>query len=162
MTLSVSIRPAVPPDVPSLTPLFEELDEHHRLALPEVFRKPAGAQREQSWFDWVIAGPDRTIFIAEIDNKKVIGLVVLIARSIPANVVRDARQFVEIRELVVAVGARRLGVGWSLIEASKLWAREQGISQIEVSAGSFNLDTIEFYRRLGFQRTIEWFAIPST
>lgn len=161
MTPSVSIRPAVQSDIPSLNPLFEALDEQHRIALPEVFRKPAGERREQSWFDWIIAGPDRAILVAERVDKRIIGLVVLIARSIPANVVRDARRFVEIDNLVVGVGARRSGVGRSLLEASKTWAREQGISKLEVSAWSFNVEAIEFYRKLGFHRTIERFAMTS-
>lgn len=97
--------------------------------------------------------------VAEGTDAKVIGLVVLVSRSVPASVVRDARRFVEIRELVVSTTARRLGVGRSLIDASKTWARERGIANLEVSAWSFNVEAIEFYRKIGFQRTIEWFAI---
>lgn len=158
MIPSVSIRPAIQSDIPSLNPLFEALDEQHRIALPQVFRKPSGERREQSWFDWIIAGPDRAILVAERVDKRIIGLVVLIARSIPANVVRDARRFVEIDQLIVCVGARRSGVGRSLLEASKTWAREQGISQIEVTAWSFNVEAIEFYGKLGFHRTLETLA----
>jgi ribosomal protein S18 acetylase RimI-like enzyme len=154
-----SIRPAVPSDIPSLIPLFEALDEQHRVALPEVFRKPVGKRREQSWFHQTIAGPDRGILVAESAGKKIIGLVVLVARSIPGNDVRDARRVVEIDQLVVGDGARHSGVGRSLFEASKTWAREQGISQLEVSAWSFNVEAIEFYRKLGFHRTIERFAM---
>ena len=161
MTLSVSIRPAAQSDIPSLNPLFEALDEQHRIALPDVFRKPAKGRREQSWFDWIIAGPDRAILVAERVDKEIIGLVVLIARSIPANVVRDARQFVEIDQLVVGVGARGSGMGRSLLEASKIWAREREISQLEVSAWSFNIEAIEFYRKFGFHRTIEKFTLSS-
>jgi len=161
MALSIAIRSAVASDIASLTTLFEVLDEHHRLALPEVFRKPTRAQRERSCLDWIIAGPDRAILVAEGTDEKIAGLVVLIARSIPANVVRDARQFVEIDQLVVGVRARRYGVGRSLIDASKAWARQRGISQLEVSAWSFNVETIEFYRKLGFQRTTERFAMSS-
>jgi GNAT superfamily N-acetyltransferase len=95
-------------------------------------------------------------------DQEVVGLIVLIVRSVPANVVREARRFVEIDQLVVGAAARRLGVGRSLVNASKRWAREQDIPQLEVSAWSFNVDTIEFYRRLGFQRTIEWFAMASS
>jgi ribosomal protein S18 acetylase RimI-like enzyme len=159
MTLSVSVRPALASDIAALIPLFEGLDEHHRLALPEVFRKPAGARREQSWLDWLIAGPDQAMLVAE--GPEIVGLVVLIARSVTANIVRDARQFVQIDQLVVSAAARRRGVGRSLIDASKTWARAREISKLEVSAWSFNVDTIEFYRRIGFQPTIAWFAMSS-
>jgi len=161
MTLSVSIRRAVPADIAAMNPLFEVLDEHHRVALPDVFRKPTGARREQSWLDWIIVGPDGAILVAEGPDAQIIGLVVLVERLVPAIVVRDARHFVEIRELVVSKPARRRGVGQSLIDAAKTWARERNIRNLEVSAWSFNVETIEFYRKVGFQRTIEWFAMSS-
>jgi diamine N-acetyltransferase len=161
MSPSISIRPAVQADIPSLVPLFEVLDEHHRIALPEVFRKPAGARREESWLDWIMAGPDRAILVAEGIDREIIGLVVLILRSVPAIVVRDARRFVEIDQLVVGAGARGSGVGRSLIDASKAWAQKQGISQLEVSAWSFNVEAVEFYRKLGFHRIVERFATSS-
>jgi len=74
-------------------------------------------RREQSRFDWI---------------------VVVIARSIADNVIRDPKRFVEIDQLIVGVGARRSGVGRSLLEAPKTWAREQGISQLAVSAWAFH------------------------
>jgi hypothetical protein len=86
----IAIRPALASDIAAILPLFEELDEHHRHALPAVFRKPTGARREQSWLDWLIAGPDQTILVAEGPDADVIGLVVLVARSAAANTVRDA------------------------------------------------------------------------
>jgi len=161
MGLSVSIRPAVLLDVPAMNPLFEEIDEYHRVALPEIFRRPTGERRESSWLDWVIAGPDQAILVAEEAESQIIGLVVLIVRSAPATAVRDARQFVEIAELVVSSRVRRIGVGRSLIEASKTWARDRDIWNLEVSAWSFNTDTTEFYRKLGFQRISERFAMSS-
>jgi GNAT superfamily N-acetyltransferase len=149
MFFSISIRPALASDIADLIPLFEELDEYHRLALPAVFRKPAGARREPSWLDWLIAGPDQAILLAERPQTEIVGLAVLIARS------------VEIDQLVVAGAARRRGVGRSLIEASKAWGRARGISNLEVSAWSVNAETIKFYRRIGFSPTIERFAMSS-
>lgn len=161
MSFSIRIRPALPSDISDLIPLFEELDEYHRLALPAVFRRPVGARREQSWLDWLIGGPDQAILIAEGPRADIVGLVVLIARSVAANSVRDARQFVEIDQLVVASAARRRGVGRTLIEASKAWGRARGISNLEVSAWSVNAETIKFYRLIGFSPTIERFAMSS-
>jgi ribosomal protein S18 acetylase RimI-like enzyme len=161
MTLSVRIRPALPSDVAALIPLFEELDEIHRLALPAVFRKPDAARREQSWLDWIIAGPDQAILVAEGPHADIVGLVVLIARSVAANSVRDARRFVEIDQLVIASAARRRGIGRSLVDASKAWGRARGIANLEVTAWSVNVETIEFYRQIGFSPTIARFAMSS-
>jgi ribosomal protein S18 acetylase RimI-like enzyme len=89
------------------------------------------------------------------------GLVVLIARSFPAGVVRDARRLVGIQELVVSIRVRRIEVGRSLIEASKTWTRERGIRNLEVSAWSFKEEAIEFYHKVGFQQTNELFTLSS-
>jgi diamine N-acetyltransferase len=161
MSLSVSIRSAVSLDIAAMSPLFEELDEHHRVALPEIFRRPTGERRDSTWLDWVIAGPDQAILVAEGAEAKIMGLIVLIVRSAPATPVRDARQFVEIAELVVSRRVRGIGVGRSLIEASKTWARDRGICNLEASAWSFNVDTTEFYRKVGFQKISERFAMSS-
>jgi GNAT superfamily N-acetyltransferase len=161
MSISISIRPAIPMDVAPLMPLFEELDEIHRLALPAVFRKPDGARREQSWLDWLIAGPEQTILVAEAPPADIVGLVVLIARSVAGNSVRDARRFVEIDQLVVASVARRRGVGRSLIHATKAWGLARGIANLEVSAWSVNVETIEFYRKVGSAPTIARFALSA-
>jgi hypothetical protein len=57
MNLSFRVRQALPTEREALLPLFEELDEHHRLARPDVFRKPSGARREPALLDPLIAGP---------------------------------------------------------------------------------------------------------
>jgi len=82
-------------------------------------------------------------------------------RAVAASAVREARRFVEIDELVVAADARDLGVGRRLIGSAKAWACERNIPGIEVSAWSFNLKTIAFYKRIGFMPTVARFAMTA-
>jgi ribosomal protein S18 acetylase RimI-like enzyme len=161
MTVSITIRPGLLSETASLEVLFEALDEHHRLALPEIFRKPPEARRERPWLEKTIAGPDSTILVAEGFDRSIVGLAVLATRSVPAIPVRDTRRFVEIVELVVSAQARDLGVGRSLIKAAQEWACERDIPALEVSAWSFNREATGFYRKMGFQPTIERFALES-
>lgn len=161
MTNSITTRPAKLAEAPTLETLFEALDEHHRLALPHIFRRPPAARREHSWLESRMAGPDSAILIAEGVDGQIIGLAVLVTRAIEASTVRDARRFVEIDELVVAAEARHLGVGSRLIEAAKDWARARDIPDLEVCAWSFNVETIEFYKRVGFQPTVLRFAMAA-
>jgi diamine N-acetyltransferase len=161
MTHSITIRSAQVAETAALDALFEGLDEFHRLALPDIFRKPPAARREQVWLEQTIAGPDSAILVAEQVDNRLIGLAVLIMRKTPAIPIRAARQFVEIVELVVAAEARHLGVGRSLVEGAKEWARERGIPALEVSAWSFNVAAIDFYKKIGFQQTVERFAMES-
>jgi diamine N-acetyltransferase len=159
MTLSLTIRPARLADAAALEALFETLDEHHRRACPHVFRKPPDARREQAWLAETIEGPDSAILLAVGAEGSIVGLAVLATRSVAAIPVRAARQFVEIVELIVAAEARHLGVGRSLVDATQSWARDHDIPALEVSAWSFNREAIDFYRRIGFEPTVERFAL---
>ena len=161
MTTSLTIRPAELADAPALETLFEALDEHHRLALPDIFHPPRAERREQSWLAQRITGPDSAILVASGLDRRIIGLAVLVTRSVAATVVRDARRFVEIDELIVAAELRGLGVGRRLIEAARAWAQDRDIPGLEICAWSFNLETIEFYRGIGFQPTVLRFAIAA-
>jgi GNAT superfamily N-acetyltransferase len=157
MTHSLTIRPARLADAPSLDALFEVLDELHRQARPHVFRKPPVVRREQIWLEEMIQGPDSAILLAEGIDRTIIGLAVLAVRSIAAIPIREARQLVEIIELE----ARHLGVGRCLIDAAKTWARERDIPALEVSAWSFNREATDFYRRIGFEPTVERFVLET-
>ena len=159
MTLSFSIRPARLADAATLETLFEVLDEHHRCARPHVFRKPPDARREVTRLAETIQGPDSIILLAVGVDGNILGLAVLATRSVAAIPVRAARQFVEIVELIVAAEARHLGVGRSLVDAAQSWARDHDIPALEVSAWSFNREATDFYKRIGFEPTVERFAL---
>ena len=159
MSISVSVREAHAGDRASIFRLLEILDEHHRIALPKVFRRPLGERREQIWFDTIIAGPDSVILVAEGSDCGIVGLAVLIVKAIPATIVRDARQFVEIDQFVVDPEARRAGVGRELVEATRKWTSARGHLNLELSAWSFNVDAIAFYRQAGFERIGERLAM---
>jgi ribosomal protein S18 acetylase RimI-like enzyme len=53
----------------------------------------------------------------------------------------------------VAPEARRLGVGRMLIDAIVAWAAGRGVKTVRLMVTSVNDGAMEFYRRLGFERT---------
>jgi ribosomal protein S18 acetylase RimI-like enzyme len=53
----------------------------------------------------------------------------------------------------VAPEARRSGVGRMLIDAIVAWAGKRGLRTIKLMVTSVNDGAMEFYRRLGFERT---------
>jgi ribosomal protein S18 acetylase RimI-like enzyme len=53
----------------------------------------------------------------------------------------------------VAPEARRSGAGRILIDAIVAWAGERGLRTIKLMVTSVNGGAMEFYRRLGFERT---------
>ncbi len=54
--------------------------------------------------------------------------------------------------LMVAVGHRRRGVGWALLDAAVGWARTQGVEKLELHVFPHNEGAIRLYERFGFVR----------
>ena len=66
-------------DYDALVALFDELDEFHRLARPDVFRRFDGPARTREQIEQWLAGPGSTVLVAE-SGQDVIGLAVLLTR----------------------------------------------------------------------------------
>jgi GNAT superfamily N-acetyltransferase len=162
MNTQFHIRQANSTEYDDICSLIFELDQHHLRARPGVFRTLIGATRGPAFIASLITGPDSTILVADHHDEGLVGLVILIKKSIPDSVVRDARCFVEIDNLIVRSGMRRLGIAQSLISASKSWAEGRGVQSFEVTAWSFNAGAKAFYQKLGFQPTYERFELPLT
>lgn len=148
--MSPTIRPAVPDDVPALCPLFELLDEMHRLERPDLFQVPDGPRRDPADVLAWIAGPDSTVLVADGGGDGLLGLATLFTRTVQAGGVKRARRFVELDNLVVHPGARRRGIARRLLDASRAWAQAQGVGTLEVSVWTFNRDAVAFYQAAGF------------
>lgn len=159
MNPAITIRSASASDYAALEALFAALDEHHRLARPDVFQEPVGPRREASLLDALIAGPDSAILAAQSESGDLLGLAVLIVKTIPAAGVHRARRYVELENLIVRADARRQGVGRRLIAQSRLWAKSRNASALEVAVWSFNREALALYREAGFHPTLQRLAM---
>jgi ribosomal protein S18 acetylase RimI-like enzyme len=149
MKRSFLVRKARPGDFDALCALYQEIDEHHREARPDLFRVPVGERRERSAVAALIEGDDSTILVAE-DGSLLLGFVTMIVKTVPANIVRDERRFAEIDNLVVRAGARRQGIAHALVDAGAAWASARAIETLELSVYAFNIGALAFYRSEGF------------
>ncbi len=71
------------------------------------------------------------------------------------SIARDphpASQHVADLGLLVASGHRRRGVGSALLEAAETWAREVGITKLELHVFPHNEAAIALYERAGYER----------
>lgn len=152
------VRAAVEDDFDQLCALFEELDENHRQVRPDLFRAPPGPQRERSFVSSFIAGPDSTIFVAQAESGRLIGLLTIAVRVAPASAVRHERRFAEIDNLVVRGDARRRGVAHALVEASAAWSSARGVITLELTVHEFNRGARAFYEAGGFATTLRHMA----
>lgn len=149
-----SIRLATSDDYEQLCELWEVLDEYHRLALPQIFRRPNGPRRERAVVQSIIDGPGSTLFVAEAANKELLGFATVFVRSTRELPVRAEREFVEIDNMAVKPAARRKGIARSIVEASAAWGKERGLTSLELFVYDFNEVARSFYRAMGFSDVI--------
>ncbi|MPZ30529.1 MAG: GNAT family N-acetyltransferase [Rhodospirillales bacterium] len=150
----IRIRQATMGDYDALVALFDELDEFHRLAWQDVFRRFDGPARTRGQIEQWLAGPGSTVLVAEID-REVVGLAVLLTRSPSAFAGAVPLKVIELDNLVVHSSLRSQGVGRRLIEAIVDWSRGQGASHVGVAVHAFNRGARRFHERAGFAPSID-------
>jgi GNAT superfamily N-acetyltransferase len=141
-------------DYDSLVALFDELDEFHRLARPDVFRRFDGPSRTRGQIEEWLGGTGSTVLVAEWDGV-VAGLAVLLTRPPSPFAGAVPLKAIEFDNLVVHSGLRSQGIGRRLVEAAIGWSREQGASHVGVSVHAFNRNARRFYERTGFAPSID-------
>jgi diamine N-acetyltransferase len=151
--MSFDVRPATEGDYEQVCMLFDELDEFHRIARPEFFKKPEGEVRSRDDLARLLDGEGRTILVAE-SPERLVGLAVVLLRRPSTNPLLVRRCVVEIDNIVVHRWARRQGVGRSLVAASVDWASEHGADHVEIAVHHFNQGAIRFYEALGFGMSV--------
>ena len=53
---------------------------------------------------------------------------------------------------MVAVSHRRLGIGRALLDQAAAWARDAGVSKLELHVFPWNEPAIKLYEQFGFER----------
>jgi GNAT superfamily N-acetyltransferase len=99
--------------------------------------------------------------VAKEPAKRLLGLVTLFARPIPASIVRDERRLVELDNLVVRADARRQGVGRLLVAAAAAWSASIDVPTIELRVWSFNVFGKSLYHSTGCETIIERMVMPT-
>ena len=141
-------------DYDALVALFDELDEFHRLARPDVFRRFDGPARTREQIEEWLAGPGSTVLVAE-SGQDVIGLAVLLTRPPATFAGAVPHKVIELDNLVVRADQRSQRIGRQLLEATVAWTRGQGASHVAVAVHAFNRDARRFYENFGFLPSID-------
>lgn len=155
--MRIAIRPARAGDHAALCALFDELDEFHRQARPDFFRRFDGPARTNEQISAWRAGPDSTVLVAE-EAPDLVGLVVLLPRSPSSFAGAVPRKVIVIDNLVVTADRRSRGVGRQLLDAALRWAQAQGASHVELGVHAVNREARRFYERSGFEVSVNWMA----
>jgi ribosomal protein S18 acetylase RimI-like enzyme len=152
--LPIRVRLASLRDYEEMCALFDELDELHRRARPEMFQPfPPPARTREQIAHW-LAQPDSTVLVAQSDEG-VVGLVVLLTRAPSGFAGAVPRKVVEVDNLVVRGEQRGRRVGRRLLAAAVVWARQRRATHVEVAVHNFNRDAKRFYESFGFAASID-------
>jgi RimJ/RimL family protein N-acetyltransferase len=89
--------------------------------------------------------PDGTVLVAEVDGQAVGRL------SISRDPNPSSRHVADLG-LMVALGHRRTGIGSALLVAAEQWAREGGITKLELHVFPYNEPAIALYEKVGYVR----------
>ena len=154
----MKVRQATPEDVPSLVALFQELDRMQ--ADWRVFTPRPGFYDEVgSRYREAMSSADAVVLVAADDEGgEVVGMAFGETR-VPSRF-SDERAL-ELSAVVVRAGYRGRGVGRELVEEAARFARERGISWIELKTFSPNRGAMEFWENLGFEPRVVQLTTPT-
>ncbi len=152
--LPIRVRLASLRDYEEMCTLFDDLDEIHRQARPEMFQPfPPPARTREQIAGW-LAQPDSTVLVAQ-SEEGVVGLVVLLTRAPSSFAGAVPRKVVEVDNLVVRTDQRGRRVGRRLLAAAVEWSRQRRATHVEVTVHDFNRDALRFYEGFGFAASVD-------
>ncbi len=138
----IVIRRATPADAAGLVALAREVG-----AEPEGWLISTsdwrGAGEERRYLRAIRRSPDAAVFVAEAPEG-------LVARLSLARDPHPASFHVADLGLMVAASHRRRGIGRALLEQAVEWARERGVSKLELHVFPHNEPALALYKAFGF------------
>jgi RimJ/RimL family protein N-acetyltransferase len=144
--VSFQIRHAEPSDADQLTRLADAVSAEPQGWLISVAGEWRSAGDERRFLKALRRYPHAAVFVAESDDGGLIGRLSVGRDPHPASThVADVG-------LMVAIGARRQGVGTALLEAAVEWARETEVRKLELHVFPWNEAAIALYDAFGFER----------
>jgi ribosomal protein S18 acetylase RimI-like enzyme len=148
--MKLNIREAVASDYESLCVLFDEGDALHRENLSWVFQKPRGAVRERDYVLGLIADEAVGFFVAQVRDR-LVGLICVLIRESSEIPIFVRRRHAVVDNVVVKREFQRTGIGRALMEKAHEWAVAEEAESIELNVWEFNQEAIEFYKMLGYE-----------
>jgi len=144
--VSVRVRLADPSDAEQLARLADAVSSEPEGWLISIAGEWRSSGDERRYLKALRRYAHAAVFVAEQDDGEIVGRLSVGRDSHPASAhVADIG-------LMVAMTARRQGVGRALIEAAIGWARSTGVRKLELHVFPWNEAAIALYDALGFER----------
>jgi RimJ/RimL family protein N-acetyltransferase len=140
------IRHADPSDAEQLTRLADAVSAEPQGWLISIAGEWRSAGDERRFLKALRRYPHAAVFVAEREDGALVGRLSIGRDPHPASThVADVG-------LMVALDARRQGVGTGLLQAAVGWAREAGVRKLELHVFPWNEAAIALYEAFGFER----------
>jgi RimJ/RimL family protein N-acetyltransferase len=140
------IRHADPSDAEQLTRLADAVSAEPEGWLISIAGEWRSAGDERRFLKALRRYPHAAVFVAESGDGSLVGRLSVGRDPHPASThVADVG-------LMVALEARRQGVGTALLQAAVDWARESGVCKLELHVFPWNEAAIALYDAFGFER----------
>ena len=140
------IRRSDPADAEQLTRLADSVSAEPEGWLISIAGEWRSAGDERRFLKALRRYPHAAVFVAEREDGTLVGRLSVGRDPHPASAhVADVG-------LMVALDARRQGVGTALLQAAVGWAREAGIRKLELHVFPWNEAAIALYEAFGFER----------
>src|SRR3954465_10887428 len=152
--LPIRVRQANLRDYEELCGLFDELDELHRQARPDMFQPFPPPRRTAEQVAHWLAQADSTVLVAQSEDG-VVGLAVLVTRLPSGFAGAVPRKVIELDNLVVRADQRGRKGGRRLLAAAVEWSRQRRATHVEVTVHDFNRDARRFYENFGFSPSVD-------
>jgi L-phenylalanine/L-methionine N-acetyltransferase len=144
--MSYRIRHAEPSDAERLTRLAAAVSAEPEGWLISIAGEWRSAGDERRYLKALRRYPHAAVFVAEWDDGTLVGRLSVGRDPHPASThVADVG-------LMVALDARRQGVGKALMQAAVDWARQAGVRKLELHVFPWNKAAIALYDSFGFER----------
>jgi RimJ/RimL family protein N-acetyltransferase len=138
------IRPADPRDAPALVDLANAVGSEPEGWLISTNNWRSAAE-ERRYLRSIRRYPHAAVFVAE-------GAEGIVGRLSVGRDPHPVSAHVADLGLMVALGHRRRGIGWALLEEAVSWARTVGVRKLELHVFPHNTGAIAMYERFGFER----------
>jgi diamine N-acetyltransferase len=128
--------------------LNEEVQQLHVRLHPKVF-KPYDKSSIETALEKMMTNPDCYAFVAKLGEIPV-GYLVMMVKRIPESAFTFARESLYIDQIGVLSNYRKTGVGSILLEKAEQFAKELGISRIELDHWTTNTVAAAYFRSKGY------------
>ena len=142
------IQEARDSDLVEIQVLYNQIDEQHHKALPNIFKPTQEIERPNAYIRSILEKDNAYYLVARVQNK-VVGLVHIETRKTEHPLI-NPHKYGHISDIIVDSKWKRNGIGKQLIKESHEWFRKNGITEVNLTVFSFNKEAILFYQSLGY------------